>query len=280
MGHKKGDMHLFGRSHTLPLRLRAVLERMHLIVLLLLLPGCSTFSLVRRPVTPPTRPASIFFVADGAGNFQAFSKTLRDVVYRDKLPAYVHTFEWSHGYGRILADQLDFDYAQAAGKELAAQVEDFHVRYPGCRIFLMGHSAGASVALAALEQAPPGVVERAFLVAPSVSADYDPTAALRNVKHAVHVYYSRHDWWYLGFATQVVGTHDRSWLAPAAGRVGFEVAPTSVDGDPLRAKLKQHPWQPHDSETGNLGGHFGGYQPEFLRRNILPLTIPQANDGG
>jgi pimeloyl-ACP methyl ester carboxylesterase len=253
------------------------LRRALLVCLLTLVgaPGCSTFSLVRRPISPPSRVGGAVFVADGAGNFQAFSKTLRDVIYHAKQPTYVHTFEWSHGYGRILADQLGYDYAQNAGKALASQIEEFHAAYPTCRIFVAGHSAGSSVVLSALENLPPNVVERAFLVAPSVSADYDLAPALRHVGDAIHVYYSPADWWYLGFATQVVGTQDRSWLVPAAGRVGFRFAPVTGD-ESLRAKLRQHPWKARDGETGNLGGHFGAYQPEFLRRNLLPLTIPEA----
>ncbi len=132
--------------------------------------------------------------------------------------------------------------------------------------------------LSALENGRPGVVERAFLVAPSVSARYELTPALTNVKHAVHVYYSRHDWYYLGIATHVVGTQDRKWFEPASGRVGFRFEPKSPEQQALAAKLLQHPWKQSDTQTGNLGGHFGAYQSEFLRRNVLPLTISQAND--
>jgi pimeloyl-ACP methyl ester carboxylesterase len=240
--------------------------------------GCSTFQLVNSPPPLPQPPEIAIFVADGAGNFQACSQSLRQAVRGDKPPAFVHTFEWSHGYCRILADQLDFTYAQAAGRALARQVEEFHDRSPQCRVFLMGHSAGSSVVLSALENVRPGVVERAFLVAPSVSSGYDLTSALTNVKNSIHVYYSRHDWYYLGLATHVVGTQDRRWLERAAGRVGFRYQPKTPEQEALTAKLKQHPWKSNDSQIGHLGGHFGAYVPEFLRRNVLPLTIAEAND--
>ena len=156
--------------------------------------GCGTFQLVKSVAPPPHPPETAIFVADGAGNFQACSESLREAASRDKPPAFIHTFEWSHGYCRILADQLDFKYARTAGQALAREVEEFHDRMPKCRIFLVGHSAGSSVVLAALEKVRPGVVERAFLVAPSVSARYDLTPSLTNVKHTLHVYYSGHDW--------------------------------------------------------------------------------------
>ena len=106
----------------------------------------------------------------------------------------------------------------------------------------------------------------------------DLTPSLANVKHALHVYYSGHDWWYLGFATHVVGTQDRKWAEPASGRVGFRYEAKSPEQEALGHKLKQHPWKAADGQTGHFGGHFGAYHPEFLRRNLLPLTIAQAND--
>jgi len=240
--------------------------------------GCSTFHLTKS-IAPPTQlPETAIFVADGAGNFQACSLALREAASRDKPAAFVYTFEWSHGHGRILADQLDFRYAQTAGRALAQQLEEFHDRLPHCRIFLVGHSAGSSVILSALESVRPDVVERAFLVAPSVSARYPITVALRNVKQAIHVYYSRHDYYYLGFATHIVGTQDRKWMEQASGRVGFRFQPSTPEEQALASKLIQHPWKQSDGHTGHLGGHFGAYQPEFLRRNVLPLTIPKAND--
>jgi predicted esterase len=240
--------------------------------------GCSAFQLTQRIAPPPQPPEAAIFVADGAGNFQACSLALREAASGDKAPPFIHTFEWSHGYGRILSDQLNFHYAQSAGVALAGQIEEFHQRHPRCRIFLLGHSAGSSVVLSALEHVRPGLVERAFLVAPSVSSRYDLTAALTNVKHAIHVYHSRHDWCYLGLATHFIGTQDRKWLEPASGRVGFRFDPKTPEQEALALKLKQHPWKQSDGQTGHLGGHFGAYQPEFLRRNVLPLTIPEAND--
>lgn len=241
---------------------------------LFILCGCGTFHMVQKAPRPPKSPEAAIFIADGAGNFKNCSRSVAEAVSRDHDSTLVHTFDWSHGYGKVLADQLGFEYAQEAGRGLARQIEEFHEHAPHCRIFVLGHSAGSSVALSALEHVSPGVVERGFLIAPSVSARYPVEPALKNVKHALHVYYSKHDWWYLGVATHVLGTQDRKFVEPAAGRVGFRVD----SNDPLFTKLKQHPWKPADAQTGHFGGHFGPYHPEFIRRNILPLTIRGAND--
>src|SRR5687767_4366858 len=77
-----------------------------LVAMLALVAGCTASGQwLETPAAPVGPPAAVVFVADGAGNFQAASMHLRDVVACDRLPIDVRTFEWSHGYGRIVADQ-------------------------------------------------------------------------------------------------------------------------------------------------------------------------------
>jgi hypothetical protein len=45
----------------------------------------------------------------------------------------------------------------------------------------------------------------------------------------------------------------------------------------LYAKLRQYPWEPGLDSTGNHGGHYGAYQPDFLRVAVLPLLLPDFN---
>jgi hypothetical protein len=48
---------------------------------------------------------------DGAGGFEATSSALREAVQECRLPLSVATFHWTHGYGRILSDQMDREHA-------------------------------------------------------------------------------------------------------------------------------------------------------------------------
>jgi pimeloyl-ACP methyl ester carboxylesterase len=243
------------------------------LVATLALSGCLSLR-SRQPTSVSAAPANgAVFVADGAGNFQAVSRTLRELLEHERVNYHVVTFEWSHGYGRIIADQLGFNYALAQGKRLALEIEAYAKAHPHMPIYLVGHSAGSTVALSALEHLPPGVVERAFLLSPAVSNRYDIRPAVKNVNRGMHVFYSRHDYWYLGIATHVLGTADRKYVHPASGRVGFRVAVEGGDFA-LQAKLFQRPWQRVDIPTGNLGGHYGNYQPGFLKRHLLPLLEP------
>jgi hypothetical protein len=240
------------------------------------LPGCAvTFpqSFAAKPMLYPAVPATVF-VANGAGDFQMTSKALHDVLAKDGYPIEVITFNWSHGKRRVLADQTDYRHARCAGMQLAVAVKEYHEAHPDRPIYLVGHSAGAVIVLSALEHVPPDIVERGVLMAQSVSAHYDLRPALRSVKEGIHVFYSERDNFYLGFVMRFLWTSERLDTM-AAGRVGFCPTVDPEDADQFK-KLIQHPWQPSDRQLGNNGGHFGTYQPDFLRVSIFPLLNPNG----
>lgn len=227
-----------------------------------------------RPAPEGWKPGEVgvIFVADGAGDFRAASRSFREVVDHDSLPIRVNPFIWSHGYCRIFKDDLHYSHARAQGQRLAAQVQAFHQSHPGEKVYLVGHSAGAVVALAAAEALPPLSLESMALLAPSLSAKYDLRPALEAVCGHIDVYYSCKDWLYLGVGTQILGTPDRGH-SPASGRVGFRAVSTCPEDDWLFSKLRQHAWERHDRSTGNCGGHYGAYHTEYLRSHVLPLLL-------
>ena len=113
-----------------------------------------------------------------------------------------------------------------------------------------------------------------MLLGPSVSCEYDVRPALRSVRCSVEVYYSSKDWLWLGLCTGVIGCADRRRCG-ASGYCGFSLIVESPEDARLLEKLQQHPWQAEDRLLGNLGGHYGAYQPEFLKARVLPvLTGP------
>lgn len=224
-----------------------------------------------------TRPLSLAapirgtaFVADGAGGWSACSKSLRRVVAQTKTPLEVETVQWTHGFGRVLADQCDYANSRLAGQQLAEKILAYRQSCPGQEVYLIGHSAGNQVVLAAAEALPPDSVDRIILLAPAVSFDYDLRPALRASRQGIDVFCSKCDWWFLGVAVHVIGTSDRRWT-DAAGKDGFQpVVETPADAA-LYAKLRQYQWGPELIGTGNCGGHFGPYQPGHLREFVLPL---------
>lgn len=207
------------------------------------------------------------FVADGAGNYQCASRAFRQAAGEGRIPVQVVTFEWSHGYLRSLADLMDYRYAREQGRKLAELVQDYRRHYPNKPVYLAGHSAGALVVLTALEHLPPESVDRAVLISASISAFYDLRPALGGVKYGLHNFHSERDWIYCGLFTRLFGNSDRNHFL-CAGRAGFRTIPQEPE---LAGKLVERPWTCADQASGNTGGHFGHYQPSFLRMNILPL---------
>jgi pimeloyl-ACP methyl ester carboxylesterase len=212
----------------------------------------------------------VVFTLDGSGNFQGTSAALRQALAEQRVPIRQETVVWSHGFGRVLADQIDYAHARAEGLKLAARVAALRQSCPETAVFLVGHSAGCGVVLAAAEALPPQCVDSIVLLSPSVSADYDLRPALRSVRRYVDVFASERDLAVLGVGTGLVGTADRKWTAPG-GRTGFCPQVATPEDAALYQKLRQHPWHPCLAWTGHTGGHYGAVQPTFMRAYVVPL---------
>jgi pimeloyl-ACP methyl ester carboxylesterase len=224
----------------------------------------------------PMPPSSIglVFVANGSGDLRILSTNLSQVVAETCTPLQVETFVWSHGRGRFLADHLDYANVRGQGSLLAARVAACRRRCPDRRIYLIGHSAGCAVVLAAAEMLPHVSVDRIILLAPSVSGDYDLRRALCTTRCGMDVFCSQRDRLVLGLAVKLVGTADRHGRT-AAGQFGFRPIITCPADAALYAKLREHPWSPDVAWTGNRGGHNGSNQASFLHAYVVPLLISE-----
>jgi pimeloyl-ACP methyl ester carboxylesterase len=212
----------------------------------------------------------LVFVADGAGDFRAASQTVDRVVHAECLPLCVEPILWSHGYGRVFIDQIARGYATERGRCLAAELQKRRAAQPGVRIYLLAHSAGSRVVLAAAEAMPPDSIERIVLLGPSVQATYDLRCALKATRRSIDVYYSpARDQYLKGAAILAAVFHGE--FSRRAGQIGFTPVIESDDDAKLYEKLRLIPWDPTFEESGNRGGHYGGYQPEFLKEYVLPL---------
>jgi pimeloyl-ACP methyl ester carboxylesterase len=214
--------------------------------------------------------ADIVFVLDGSGDYRTTSRVLSEAVSASGAPLRVETFVWSHGYGRMLVDHVDHCNHLEEGRRLAALVVAAKQSCPERGVYLVGHSSGTAVALAAAEASPPGYIERIVLLAPAVSHDYDLRPALRDVRQNIDAFISRRDVGALFFGTSIAGTTDRRHAA-AAGRIGFTPILTCPGDELLYAKLRVHPWNRSVVWSGNRGSHYGTLEPTFVRAYILPL---------
>lgn len=236
--------------------------------------GCASSRTEVRVAAPRPPARGVVFTADGAGNFHAASESLRQTLDAAGVPLCVDRLEWSHGYGRAVADQTDTCHAREQGRRLAARVCAYRQSCPNGEVYLLGHSAGSAVILAAAEALPPGSVERIVLLAPSVSAEYDLRPALRAAGHRRVLQRPRP---LLPGPGHRPGRHGRR--PRRAGRRARRLRPGRGDAGgrgPVR-QTAAAPWQPCLGWTGHDGGHTGGYQPGYLRAYVLPLLRPGAS---
>jgi pimeloyl-ACP methyl ester carboxylesterase len=228
---------------------------------------------VYRALSAPARPAvGVVFVANGSGDFRTVSRNLSQVVAETGAPLQIETYVWSHGYGRYVIDHVDHDNHLDHAYLLASQVAAYRQACADRRIYLIGHSAGCAVVLAAAEMLPRDSVDRIILLAPSVSTAYDLRRALCTARHGIDVFHSSEDRVILGLAMQVVGTADRL-SRTAAGHDGFTPVITCPGDAALYGKLRQHPWDPVVEWTGHNGGHYGSNRQDFLKAYVLPLLL-------
>jgi hypothetical protein len=255
---------------------------------LLLLAGAGCVSTPRPAVVTTSRapvpPAqAIVFTADGIGGYGVTTRAFQRIAEQDQLPLHVEMVAWSHGYGRAFADHVGYGHARTQGQKLAAEIACYlrpQGEGPPLPVYLVAHSGGSAVVLAAAEFLPPNSVERIILMAPSISADYDVRPALRCARSGVDVFHSRLDWAYLGAGVAMLGTADRRWTA-AAGRVGFRVPASPCPEDAaLYTRLHQHSWDESIRWTGHTGGHFDCHNPTFLRAYVVPLLLPPGGQQG
>jgi hypothetical protein len=223
----------------------------------------------QKPELPDPRP--LVWVLDGAGDLKGCSNALGAANTAAGSPVEMTVFQWSHGYRRLLKDQIDMDHARAQGERLAQAVAERKAREPGRRVVLVGHSAGCAVVLAACELLPMDSLDRVLLLAPSVSTSYDIRPTLWTAREGVDVFCSRRDWVALGFVVRVIGTTDNFWSGSAAGRWGFKPKGPNALADAEQARLRQHFWSQDVTWTGHTGGHHGMHAPGFIHAYLMPL---------
>ena len=74
---------------------------------------------ISRAPAPP--PQALVFTADGIGGYGATTTALRQIAEESSLPLFVQAVPWSHGYGRVLADHVDYRHTREEGRKLAAR---------------------------------------------------------------------------------------------------------------------------------------------------------------
>jgi hypothetical protein len=220
---------------------------------------------------PPRPMPGVVFVANGSGDSTLLTENLEEMIDLYRAPLVVRTVCWTTGDG-ARADHINLPNQRRWGVHMAWQITALKRTHPHACVYLMGHSSGCHVVLAAAEALPPGTVERVVLLAPSVSSRYDLRRALRATTRGIDVYYSSEDA-VLDTVQDTTGTADGLHGVTAAGIVGFCKPPAHFPDAHLYQFVRPFPWTPAMERSGNHGGHAGCARMAFLRDQVVPCML-------
>jgi pimeloyl-ACP methyl ester carboxylesterase len=185
----------------------------------------------------------------------------------------IEFYDWTTGTGRRFYHLCGIERNRAQAQKIASKIVNYHERYPGRPVNLIGYSGGGGVAVLALEALPPDHrVTNAILLAPSLARDYDLRLAMCRTEHGIHNYYSRLDVPVLMVISTAAGNTDGHHKLPG-GAVGFDV-PKTLDSAERKAyaqRLQQHEYRLSMVFDGHIGGHLGWATPTFVARHVAPL---------
>lgn len=147
--------------------------------------------------------------------------------------------------------------------------------FQGQPVHLIGHSAGAGMALFVLEHVTKEqAVTSVTLLSAAVSRRFDVERLLDRTTAGIWNYYSPLDLPTVGIGTLLFGTMDRRH-AVSAGALGFltQTGNSMLPGDSQhqRPRLNQIAYQKNMAKSWNFGGHFGSTNAVFVRDNIAPI---------
>ncbi|MFG0329208.1 MAG: hypothetical protein ACF8PN_04845 [Phycisphaerales bacterium] len=175
----------------------------------------------------------------------------------------VRLVDWTFPF--IFTNLMDLEWQERQAEALLEELREYREMHPDGRLVITAHSGGGRIALLALDRLQPGdpLVEQLWLLAPSLSPQYDLAPTLDRVGRVVAIT-SDEDWLILGLGTRLFGNSDRVY-GDAAGRVGF---------------LYQHPrfeqWEfdpAWEERTGYDGDHIKVLSSQFVREMIGPSMM-------
>lgn len=182
---------------------------------------------------------------------------------------------WETGKGLMADQKASVEYKREKAKESAARIQKYIEENPGASVGKLGFSAGTAEVVFALECLPETTqVDHVVLLGASISRDYDMTAALKRVKHRLHIITSTHDHM-LSIAMPLSGTADRKFHDPGAGIKGF-VLPENASEETKRLyaeKIVTVHYSKDFRKDGDKGHHFDNVKKEFIRDHVAPLLM-------
>ena len=231
-------------------------------------------------VTPERLEHGYTIVAVGVNGDNALSSGLAPGLAEGGYRGAVEVVDWTTSYWPLFLYHLRSGNRHRSGAQaIAEKIARYQTDYPGREVNLVGYSAGAVVAVQAVEALGRGrEVDRVILLAGAISPLYDLRPTLRRTRVGVWNYYQPQDVVALMAGTVVAGTADGQHIA-SAGAVGFwpRLGLSGEEQALYRHKLVQLPYHPRMAVSGNLGGHFQCVGRKFVASWISPLLSEERS---
>jgi hypothetical protein len=231
-------------------------------------------------VTPERLERGYTIVVVGVNGDNSLSAGLAPGLAEGGYAGAVEVVDWTTGIWPLFVYHLRAGSRHRAGSQLIGEkIAAYQARYPGREVNLVGYSAGAAVAVKAVEEMDQGrEIDRVVLLAGAISPLHDMRTVLGRVRVGVWSYYQPQDVVALWAGTLVAGTADGHHIM-SAGAVGFWRRPGLSDHEQqlYRDKLVQLPYQPQMLTSGNLGGHFQCTGRKFVAQWISPLLTGEPS---
>ncbi len=208
---------------------------------------------------------------DGAGNWgfgvSEMVYGLREAGYKGQVSAFL----WSLTMSPV-ADQVLKPLSGLGAARLAGCIDDYLRRHPGREVNIIGLSAGAGVALRAVEHmTPPHKINNMVLLAASVSSQYDVKPVLKNMRGKIYIYYSQNDAMLAG-PVRVFGAFGGKLGDEPAGLCGLHAVGS-------RDRVVNIAWRPRFERYGWYGSHTSCTSEAFVRHVLSAHIITESTRG-
>lgn len=151
---------------------------------------------------------------------------------------------------------------------ISQRLQQYRCEFPGRPISLIGHSAGAGIALFVMKTLPKSfIVDHVILLAAAVSRRFEANQLAESTCGGIWNFSSRRDLPTVGLGTLIFGTVDRRH-AVSAGALGF--APVASESGKT-SMLREVRYSPGMARSWNFGGHFGCTNAAFVERYVAPI---------
>lgn len=258
--------------------LRAVCVALVAAAFLASVAGCQQTN-ERMYVTQQRMDTGLIVSLDGIGGYDWGPRWLRSGLDEAGCTSAIVIYDWSKGWtGFWIGDLWAQERNHAVARDLAHLIMSYEAAEPGRPVTIIGHSGGGAVVVWALEALPDDCkVERAILLAPALSPDYDLSKALRAVRSRLYVTYSHGDVGTMAVGTEALGTMDGKHSV-SAGLTGFSLPAQPADIQQY-AKVRQIGWTWSQWKITDWGDHMSWTTTRFARDYLAPIIAGKTDPG-